>query len=47
MGSINPSVDLRRDGEIAVIITDNPPVNGLDITEFSKPPQVLGLLTPG
>ena len=29
MGNINPSVDLRRDGEIAVIITDNPPVNAL------------------
>jgi hypothetical protein len=25
MGNINPSVDLRRDGEIAVITTDNPP----------------------
>jgi 3-hydroxyacyl-CoA dehydrogenase len=29
MGNINPSVDLRRDGEIAVITTDNPPVNAL------------------
>src|SRR6516225_6610076 len=29
MGSINASVDLRRDGEISVIITDNPPVNAL------------------
>jgi 3-hydroxyacyl-CoA dehydrogenase len=29
MGSINPSVDLRRDGEVAVITTDNPPVNAL------------------
>src|SRR5215469_13403476 len=29
MGNINPSVDLSRDGEIAVIITDNPPVNAL------------------
>src|ERR1700751_2745502 len=29
MGSINASVDLRRDGEVAVITTDNPPVNAL------------------
>jgi len=29
MGNINPSVDLRRDGEVVVIITDNPPVNAL------------------
>src|SRR5438445_2509553 len=29
MGNINPSVDLRRDGEIAVITADNPPVNAL------------------
>jgi 3-hydroxyacyl-CoA dehydrogenase len=29
MGNVNPSVDLRRDGEIAVITTDNPPVNAL------------------
>ena len=29
MGSINASVDLRRDGEIAVITADNPPVNAL------------------
>jgi 3-hydroxyacyl-CoA dehydrogenase len=29
MGSINASVDLRRDGEIAVVTTDNPPVNAL------------------
>jgi 3-hydroxyacyl-CoA dehydrogenase len=29
MGNINPSVDLRRDSEIAVITTDNPPVNAL------------------
>ena len=29
MGSINPSVDLGRDGEIAVITIDNPPVNAL------------------
>jgi 3-hydroxyacyl-CoA dehydrogenase len=29
MGNINASVDLRRDGEIAVITTDNPPVNAL------------------
>jgi len=29
MGSINASVDLHRDGEIAVVTTDNPPVNAL------------------
>jgi 3-hydroxyacyl-CoA dehydrogenase len=29
MGNINPSVDLRRDGEVAVVTTDNPPVNAL------------------
>src|SRR5271155_3691515 len=29
MGSINASVDLRRDGEIAVVMVDNPPVNAL------------------
>jgi 3-hydroxyacyl-CoA dehydrogenase len=29
MGNINASVDLRRDGEIAVITADNPPVNAL------------------
>jgi 3-hydroxyacyl-CoA dehydrogenase len=29
MGSINPSVDLRRDGDIAVVTADNPPVNAL------------------
>src|SRR5438128_4071278 len=29
MGNINPSVDLRRDGEIAVVTVDNPPVNAL------------------
>jgi 3-hydroxyacyl-CoA dehydrogenase len=29
MGSINASVDLRREGEIAVVIVDNPPVNAL------------------
>ena len=29
MGSINASVDLRRDGEIAIITADNPPVNAL------------------
>ncbi|MBO0735880.1 MAG: enoyl-CoA hydratase/isomerase family protein [Alphaproteobacteria bacterium] len=29
MGSINASVDLRRDGEVAVVTTDNPPVNAL------------------
>src|SRR6201987_5951596 len=29
MGNINASVDLRRDGEVAVITTDNPPVNAL------------------
>jgi 3-hydroxyacyl-CoA dehydrogenase len=29
MGNVNPSVDLRRDGEVAVITTDNPPVNAL------------------
>jgi 3-hydroxyacyl-CoA dehydrogenase len=29
MGNINASIDLRRDGEIAVVTTDNPPVNAL------------------
>ncbi|MBV9687119.1 MAG: enoyl-CoA hydratase/isomerase family protein, partial [Alphaproteobacteria bacterium] len=29
MGSINASVDLRREGEIAVVTADNPPVNAL------------------
>ncbi len=29
MGNINASVDLRRDGEIAIITADNPPVNAL------------------
>jgi 3-hydroxyacyl-CoA dehydrogenase len=29
MGSINASVDLRRDGDVAVVTADNPPVNAL------------------
>jgi len=29
MGNLNASVDLRRDGEIAVVTVDNPPVNAL------------------
>jgi 3-hydroxyacyl-CoA dehydrogenase len=29
MGKINPSVDLRQDGGIAVVTVDNPPVNAL------------------
>ena len=29
MGNINASVDLRRDGEIAIVTVDNPPVNSL------------------
>ena len=29
MGSINPSVDLRRDGAVAILTIDNPPVNAL------------------
>ena len=29
MGSINPSIDLAHDGEIAVVTIDNPPVNAL------------------
>ena len=29
MGNINASVDLRRDGEIAIVTADNPPVNAL------------------
>src|SRR5205823_1355427 len=29
MGSINASVDLRRDGEVAVVTVDNPPVDAL------------------
>ncbi len=29
MGNINASIDLRRDGQIAIVIADNPPVNAL------------------
>ena len=29
MGSVNPSVDLRRDGDIAIVTIDNLPVNAL------------------
>src|SRR5947209_2885910 len=29
MGSINATVDLRRDGDVAVVTADNPPVNAL------------------
>ena len=29
MGSINASIDLRRDGEVAAVTADNPPVNAL------------------
>jgi 3-hydroxyacyl-CoA dehydrogenase len=29
MGSINASVDLRRDGDVVVVTADNPPVNAL------------------
>ena len=29
MGSLNASVDLRRDGNVAVVTIDNPPVNAL------------------
>ncbi len=29
MGNINASIDLRRDGRIAIVIADNPPVNAL------------------
>ena len=29
MGNINACVDLRREGEIAVVTVDNPPVNAL------------------
>ncbi|HZB38151.1 MAG TPA: 3-hydroxyacyl-CoA dehydrogenase NAD-binding domain-containing protein [Beijerinckiaceae bacterium] len=29
MGSVNPSIDLAHDGEIAVVTIDNPPVNAL------------------
>src|SRR6201995_3387485 len=29
MGSINASVDLRLDGDVAIVTTDNPPVNAL------------------
>jgi 3-hydroxyacyl-CoA dehydrogenase len=29
MGNINASIDLRRDGDIAIITSDNPPVNAL------------------
>ncbi|HEY3912584.1 MAG TPA: 3-hydroxyacyl-CoA dehydrogenase NAD-binding domain-containing protein [Stellaceae bacterium] len=29
MGSINTSVDLRREGGVAVVVVDNPPVNAL------------------
>ena len=29
MGSVNSSIDLRREGEVAVVTVDNPPVNAL------------------
>src|SRR5919205_128723 len=29
MGSVNPSIDLRHEGEVAVVTIDNPPVNAL------------------
>ena len=29
MGNINASVDLRREGGIAIVTADNPPVNAL------------------
>ena len=29
MGSVNPSVDLRHEGEVALVTIDNPPVNAL------------------
>jgi len=29
MGNINPSIDLRHDGEVAIISIENPPVNAL------------------
>ena len=29
MGSVNPSIDLAHDGDIAVVTIDNPPVNAL------------------
>ena len=29
MGSVNPSIDLAHDGDIAVVTVDNPPVNAL------------------
>ncbi len=31
MGSINALVDLQRDGDVAVIVMDNPPVNALSL----------------
>jgi 3-hydroxyacyl-CoA dehydrogenase len=29
MGNVNASVDLRREGEVAIVMVDNPPVNAL------------------
>src|SRR3954454_12115770 len=29
MGSVNPSIDLTREGEVAIVTIDNPPVNAL------------------
>ena len=29
MGNVNPSIDLRHEGEVAVVTIDNPPVNAL------------------
>jgi 3-hydroxyacyl-CoA dehydrogenase len=31
MGNRNPSVEIRREGEVAVVVMDNPPVNALGI----------------
>jgi hypothetical protein len=46
MGNANPSVDLRRDGEVAVLTAYNPPVNVL--TSPSSPSRrAPALLTPG
>jgi 3-hydroxyacyl-CoA dehydrogenase len=42
MGNVNASVDLRRDGEIAIVTVDNPPVNALKHEVRAGLAEVLG-----
>ena len=48
MGSVNPSVDLRRDGEVAIVTIDNPPVNALkhEVRAGLDPPTAIGERSP-